>query len=410
MNIILSHSGKQHSYHVANALEKLGYLAQFYTSGYIVSSHIQKWAKNNPSNSLNKRFHPELNTEKVKPSWSYEIKELLLHRIYGAGDYVQRAVFKRDVSFDRNLSQRLMKLQFNSFWGFQGSCLHSLQVANQLGRVSICELATAHVTAANHILKEEQQLHPEWADSIDNIAFPPSYEKRLEEEPQVAQRIIAASEFTRQSLLEAGIEASKIFKLPLGFDHTIIPFQESTIATYKNRPLKLLYAGRVTQRKGIKYLLEALKQIGNTRDIHLDIIGYTHGSGNALKQYREYYRQHSAVSQHELFQKYSAYDALVLPSVFEGFGLVIIEAMAAGLPVITTPNTMGPDIIEDDKNGYIVPIRNTESLQKAILKLANKSDHDLMQMKMNARQSALGFTWGEYQKKLSLLLPELLKI
>jgi len=116
------------------------------------------------------------------------------------------------------------------------------------------------------------------------------------------------------------------------------------------------------------------------------------------------YTYHGAVSQSELFTKFGEYDALVLPTVFEGFGLVIVEAMAAGLPVITTPNSMGPEVITDDKNGYIVPIRNVEALSNAIKKLREKSNSDFVQMRRDARNSAHDFSWENYTQRLKIII------
>ena len=88
---------------------------------------------------------------------------------------------------------------------------------------------------------------------------------------------------------------------------------------------------------------------------------------------------------------------MVLPTIFEGFALVVIEAMAAGLPVIATPNCIGPDIIQDDKNGYLVPIRDTQKLQESIAKLRNKSDAEFQVMSENARVAALKFSWENHK-------------
>jgi starch synthase len=346
----------------------------------------------------------------VEANWRFEVKELLYARLFGNSEKTQQAVYQRDVKFDHYLARKLSK-NFSPFtlhpsplfWGFQGSCHASLRAARNSGFYSICELATAHVTAAQKILGEEQKLHPEWADSFDNLLFPSYYQKGLEEEPFLADKVVAASRFTRNTLVEAGLPYEKIYVLPLGFDATNIPYNPDAFPAYLDRPLRLLYAGRITQRKGIKYLLEAVSRFNRT-DVEIHIIGYIHGKGAGLKAYKDRYQLHPALSQQELFHAYSQYDALVLPSVFEGFGLVIVEAMAAGLPVITTPNTMGPDIIEEDKNGYIVPIRDVDALEQAIGKLAGKNPEEFHQMRLNARKSALEFTWDKYRERLGVFL------
>jgi alpha-maltose-1-phosphate synthase len=96
----------------------------------------------------------------------------------------------------------------------------------------------------------------------------------------------------------------------------------------------------------------------------------------------------------------------VLPTVFEGFGLVIVEAMAAGLPVITTAHSMGPDVVTNGKNGWIVPIRDSSSLKDRILQLRQLSDSDYLNMRQSARQAALGFTWDGFRERLGEMVVE----
>lgn len=402
MQIILSHAGKQHSYHVAKALHEQGLLETFYTSSYLKNKHLQDYFLRNNNTFWTRRFIDGLHGKVVNSNWRFEVNEFLVRRFFGKSERFQNAVYERDVIFDNYVAKQLPKKNFNIFWGFQGSCYESLKTAKQGNKLTICELATAHVTEAKRILTEESKLHPEWADSIDNLVFPPQYEKRLQQEPHIADFALAASKFTVQSLLNDNVPQEKILYLPLGFDLQHIPFIEKP-QNIENRPIKLLYAGTVTQRKGIKYLLEAMKQI-NSKDIELHIVGNIHGSGKAMENYAGLYQHHSPVSQHELFAKYADFDALVLPTVFEGFGLVIVEAMAAGLPVITTSHSIGPDLIENDKNGYIVPIRDVLALQNAIEKMRQKTNAQMQAMRSAARESATLYSWDAYATRLQNLL------
>lgn len=408
MKITLTHSGKQHAYHVANALMKLGYLDRFITSSYITNLALQRWLLKQGNTFFTRRFQLGLGSPFVESNWRFEIKETLLRKKYGKSPKVQKAVYHRDVAFDHYVANRLPRLPADSFWGFQGSCLESLKSANELGRLSICELATAHVTGAKKILGEEAKLQPHWADSFDNLVFPADYEKRLETEPHVAQLVIAASEFTRQTLIDDSVSSSKIHKLHLGFDTSHIPYSENA-KPISNRPLRLLYAGTVTQRKGISYLLEAMQDF-STHDVELHIIGGIQGSGNAFWQHKNLFQYHPPVSQFEMFKAYSHYDALVLPTIFEGFGLVIIEAMAAGLPVMATPHSIGPEIIQHNSDGWIIPIRNSYAIKDVIHSLRNLPDDQYFNMRLNARKKALSFTWEAYQKNLQKLIEEQFEI
>jgi alpha-maltose-1-phosphate synthase len=402
--IILSHSGKQHSYHVAKALNSLGYLDRYYTSSYVTNTFLQKYFLKNNNQFWTKRFLDGLDVAKVDANWRFEVKENVARLLKKNSFTVEKLVYERDVKFDEYIAGKIQKINSPVFWGFQGSCKNSLISAKNKKGLAICELATAHVTYAKKILTEEQKLNPNWADSISNVIFPKEYEKRLEEEPIEADIVIAASSFTKQSLTESGIDKNKIRILPLGasVEHiNYIPGKSKT-----DRPLKLLYAGTVTQRKGIYYLLEAMKTFSK-KDVELHIIGNVFGSGNEFAKYTDHYNYHGAVSQQNLFQQYAEYDALVLPTIFEGFALVIVEAMAAGLPVITTAHSIGPDLIINDKNGYIVPIRDIGSIKKAINSFLNKSEPEWLEMQFNARASALNYSWKNYTIRLNDLLTSL---
>lgn len=309
------------------------------------------------------------------------------------------------MTFDHMMAIRMHKLKGDVFWGFQGSCHQSLKAAKDSGKLAVCELATAHVVQARKILSEEARIQPEWADSIDNLYFPPAYEKRLEEEPHRADRIISASDFTTQTLIDSGIPEHKIQKLSLGFESAHIPYSEDPRG-FASRPLRLLYAGTITQRKGVSYLLEAAQNWAGKGDVELHMIGGIQGSGEAFARQRQLCHYHPPVSQAQLFQMYTEYDALVLPTIFEGFGLVVVEAMAAGLPVIATRHSMAPDVVEDGKNGWIIPIRDANAIRKCVEELRGLDDDAYRQMRQQARQAALRFSWDAYAENLGGLISD----
>ena len=95
----------------------------------------------------------------------------------------------------------------------------------------------------------------------------------------------------------------------------------------------------------------------------------------------------------------SGQDVLVFPSLFEGFGLVILEAMAQGMPVITTSHTAGPDLIEEGVDGFIVPIRSADAIAEKLCLLARDPDR-LSAMQQAARRKAQSHSWESYRQRL----------
>ncbi len=79
------------------------------------------------------------------------------------------------------------------------------------------------------------------------------------------------------------------------------------------------------------------------------------------------------------------------------------------MPVITTPHTMGPEIIENDKNGYLIPIRDINAIQHSIEKLLKKLPDEFDEMTLNARKSAESLSWNYYSKNLNTMINSLPK-
>jgi glycosyltransferase involved in cell wall biosynthesis len=96
----------------------------------------------------------------------------------------------------------------------------------------------------------------------------------------------------------------------------------------------------------------------------------------------------------------SMHDVFVFPSLFEGFGLVLLEAMAMGLPIITTPHTAGPDLITDGAEGFIVPIRSSDGIAEK-LDLLRREPARRAAMSESARARARKFTWEQYGHSLA---------
>ena len=99
-------------------------------------------------------------------------------------------------------------------------------------------------------------------------------------------------------------------------------------------------------------------------------------------------------------------DVLVFPSLFEGFGLVLLEAMAAGLAVVTTPNTAGPDLMEDGREGKIVPAGDTAQLGQALASMV-RNPAGTAEMGRRAHARAAQLTWVEYGQNYYQMLQRL---
>jgi alpha-maltose-1-phosphate synthase len=183
--------------------------------------------------------------------------------------------------------------------------------------------------------------------------------------------------------------------IPLGAPSAFEKTYETGSARKK---IKVIYVGSLTQRKGLSYLLDAVSAIGNA-SVALTLIGARpRVKCSPLEAALSTHHWIPSLPHAEILRLMRAHDVLVLPSLFEGFGLVILEAMSQGLPVITTPNTCGPDIIDDGADGFIVPIRSAEAIAEK-LELLHNNDL-LVSMGEQASRKAALFSWERYRKNI----------
>jgi starch synthase len=403
MKFIVAHSGKQHAYRHALALQNRGCLERFVTSTYYrprcqPDTWFSRWPK---ADRALRRRHLDGLEASVRRQLLFELPEVACRAVIGNGRLARHLTYLRDVAFDRWVARRQIRAcDAQGFWGFQGSCHDSLAAARARGLLAVAEFATGHVVAAERILAAEAERCPEWADSLNNCGFPAWYRRRLEAEPHRADVCVVASSFSRATLEEAGVPAERIRLLPLGADVRRIEFAPRPA----RGPFRVLFVGSVGQRKGIKYLLDAYERVrsANTR---LVVAGPMVGSGRAFEAYRPHAEYLGRVDQARVFAEMARSHVLVLPSLFEGFGLVMVEAMAAGLPVIGSTHSAAPDIIEDGVSGYVVRPDDVDALSDRLMSLAR--DRDLVgEMGRRAAERAREFGWDRHEDRLADLCRE----
>jgi len=129
------------------------------------------------------------------------------------------------------------------------------------------------------------------------------------------------------------------------------------------------------------------------------------GGGEGLKAYEGIFKHIKSVPYAELPQYYQSADIFVYPSLHEGSALAIYEAMASGLPVITTYNS--GSVVRDGEEGYILPIRDVEALMEKILLLYQDEDLRYL-MGKKARERVEDFTWAQYRLRLGDTVQELI--
>jgi alpha-maltose-1-phosphate synthase len=284
--------------------------------------------------------------------------------------------------------------------GHDIACLETFRAAKAAGVVCILDQTTGYLEQALSIFAEEKRLQPDFAEDLE-VRDPAWVFPQARAELALADWVLAPSDYVRDSLLPLGVKPERIVKLPYGVDTArFVPRPGGPGAAAPNGRFRLLYVGRLSQRKGIKYLLEAVKHLG-LPDIELTLIGAVTGSGRGLQNYAGLFRHIAYVPHKEIQRHFQEADLFVFPSLHEGSALVVFEALASGLPVITTPNA--GSVVRDGVDGYIVPIRDVEALSAKIALLYN--DRALLRsMRQNARARAEEHSWQHYHERLARLL------
>jgi glycosyltransferase involved in cell wall biosynthesis len=256
----------------------------------------------------------------------------------------------------------------------------------------------AHHRFTRKLLLEEAELEPAFAGTLNSHDLPKWLEERLDEEIALADHILVGSSFVRESFVKEGIPAEKLEVIPYGTDTRLF---EPVTSKPQTDCFKLLFIGQIGQRKGISYLVRAYKQFRDPKT-SLTLVGKIQGDGSAFHPYGELFRHIDHVPHTYLRDIYQQADVFVFPTLVEGMPLVVLEAMASGLPIITTPN--GPsDIVRDGVDGFIVPIRDPDSILEK-LEYLRANPGACAEMGVNARRRALEFTWCAYQKRAGAVL------
>lgn len=309
-------------------------------------------------------------------------------------------------ALDRNVAGYLRRhpSSMTAVYAYEDGAYHTFSAAKSLGIKRIYDLPIAHWRMLRRLLQEEASLHPGWAPTMEGLDDSADKLARKDEEIRLADQLVVASSFTRRSVEEAFGANLQIAVVPYGAPPTLA---DRPSRRAPGEPLHVFYAGHLSQRKGLVYLIAAMEKL--TIPWRITLAGPRPDNSPAeldhfMADERCVWLGH--VPHRTLLEKMCAAHVFVFPSIVEGFGMVLYEAMAAGLPVITTPNTAGPDIMTDGREGYIVPIRDPDAIASKLTTLFE--DGPLReQMALAALACAARSGWDGYEAGVSALLDRL---
>jgi alpha-maltose-1-phosphate synthase len=404
-SIVVTHPGTQHSRHTAYGLQKAGFLKLFVTTFYLKKTGIT-WLICNKATKIFRlkilkkitgRTSNQIEDSLVKSFLSIEVVCHIASKLPILKNYSEQISDIKNLTFDHLTATSIRGLEIDAVICYDTCSKKMFRTAETKNACKILDQSIGHLAHGAKLLEEEKLLHPDFSDSIPTI--PRSRIEYCIEEAKAADAILVASNYARMTLNEIGIASEKIYTINYGADVT-----RFSPAPEKSGKFRFLFVGAVTQRKGVKYLLEAFKAL-KLKDAELIIAGPIVGSGNGLKNYSEIFTYRGQIPYAEIPEIFRSADVFVLPSLHEGGVIASHEALASGLPVITTPNA--GSVVRDNIDGFIVPIRDVDALmEKMLLLYQNKELRK--ELSINARSRGIEFTWDKYYKDLAKTVEEII--
>ena len=374
MKVIISVGGKFEAFYLAQQLLKRGYLKKLITS-YPKFEVIKHGIPRDKIASI-------LIKEIIERSWRK--LPAFLRNIYNPQYHIHEI-------FDKLASRKIDEADI--FVGWSSFVLHSLRKAKNRGTITMLNRQGSHIVYQNELLKEEYEKFGIKPKPFQ-LPEPRIIEKELKEYEE-ADYITIPSLFAKKTFLEKGIPESKIIHIPLGVGLSMFKQIPKT-----DNIFRIIFGGGLSLRKGVHYLLRAYAEL-NLPDSELLLIGPINEEMKSfLEKYQGKFRHLNYQPLKELHKFYSQGSVFVLNSVEDGFGMVIVQAMACGLPVIATVNTGGPDIIRDGKDGFIIPIRDIEALKSKLLYLYQNEEIRKAMGQSAKERASKGFTWDDYGEKM----------
>lgn len=360
---------------------------------------------------LGKRIDQELRRRRVPP-WllersvtfpAPELVRVLASRLDGGGMVSHRVWEHTEPAFDRWTAYKQLD-GVDAVYGFEGSALHLFREAKRRGLFAVMDLPARAQEQVARIFERELSRWPELASSYTrNLAKQrPQRARLVRQQIELASCVIANSQLTLQSYIETGHAMHHAVAVPLAAPRAIDP---SELRAHAAGPLRLLFAGTLSVHKGGHYLLEAFKREPSMYEAELTICGRVTLPDAFMRERRRGVTLRGHLGSGELQRAYLEHDALVLPTLSDGFGLVVTEALAHGLPVITTDQCGAAELIVDGHNGLITRAADLESLMAALAYCAKERDA-LHAMRAAALATAERRPWSRYRAELGAVLAE----
>jgi glycosyltransferase involved in cell wall biosynthesis len=303
--------------------------------------------------------------------------------------------------FSRSLAKRL-PTDADVFIGLSSYCYEAIIEANKRGIPAIVDHGSLHEEFERDVLMSDAS---KYGFRISGNTTHDWLIEKQKMEFENANFIFALSHLAKRTMIERGVDAGKIF-----VNHCGVSLKKFAPMKKADQVFRVIFCGSVCPRKGVHYLLQAFSELHLTNS-ELWVIGSTDGLRDN-PNFEALLKKHSGpnvyfkgtVNGERLASMFSQGTVFVLPSLADGFGMVVTQAMACGLPVIVSESTGAADLVDEGENGFIVLTQDIEAL-KAKLFFMYENQDAAIEMGVSAKSAvAAGQTWGDYGERLANFL------
>jgi len=274
--------------------------------------------------------------------------------------------------------------------GYTGTMLQTIAAARGLGAATVVDRPNTHIRFMRRLLEAEYAKY--------DVPFPACREDqacREARELEECDAILTCSEFARRTMVAEGLSESNIFVVPYGVDTEAFRPEPK-----RDRVFRVVFAGLICLRKGVQYLLEAWHKLrlrnaelvlqGHVLDDAADVIRY-------FGQRCPFSTRPHTEDARELRDLYNSASVCVFPSVEDGFGMVVTEAMACNRPVVITETMGASDLVVSGIDGFVIPPCNADAIKEVLAHLHAHPDSDVGS---SGRERVRRLTWDRYRAEL----------
>lgn len=411
MTVAVFHPGTQHSWQTAYALQQLQLLEWYATSIFYKPDDWPYRLERILPGPLAERLHQEFRR------FEHSGLDPALVRTGGWAEWAERiaargGLAKTAARIDRWGNQRFVaqitrEIRSDrrfALWGYNGSSLSSFALAKQYGRTCILDRTNGDFAAYNAMMAQIEQAYGEWFLETQR-AVPEETIADDRREYQLADTILVGSEFAagtiRDSVPDPAIHA-KLRVLNYCYDEALFASLPPPKAAGRDQPVRFLFMGLVIPRKGIHHVLEAIARIPASA-AELTIVGNLQIPRDVFARYADRVTYRPTVARADVPAIMAAHDVLVLPSYFEGAGIVLYEALAAGCALIQSDRCA---MAVTPETGLLLDQLDSQTLYAAMMSTIEDRDR-LNGWRAAAQGEARNYSFARYRDNIAALLDDL---